>query len=505
MRAARAARICWAVCVYLAAAAAEEAAAAVAASRAYAVHLSTNSVASVRVLGTSIRATGSTADLVLLAAPTVNEVTLRGLAFEGWRVKKSASADNNALCSAIAAWALTEYSSVILLSEDAYLLENVDELFDCDAQFCAVMTQSELISATAIVLQPSLKTYEAMHLAVTGKPGLCNSVANSVNQYFGSAVAACPLYDPLTPPATAATGVACRRLPTRYSGDLLLVILNGGLSMVRAQNEMADSWWSTRRAKIIEYDLAGLKPAMWLFAPFLGKTEPWQKDKSASSTTSKLLWPVIYIAVALLLTYISSALIKKMQSGISATVKTTIGSVGGNRRVSILSIRDPHGPIFTICSLVCGTVGIAAVTSFAAAQVSQDATAGEAWFTFTVWSTVMTLFYWSVYMCITYEIARQTAEQFDEISRTSYSMAAGDASKLSPKRESLLSLAVWAGLLLLLPYISGVSSSEGGSGLLAAVVVVAIVLHTLMCILRLPVLWYNAGIRSSDVAQQLVE
>jgi hypothetical protein len=276
MCAARAAWICWAFCEYLTAAVAAEAAAAVAASRAYAVHLSTNSVAAVRVLGASIRSTGSTADLVLLAASTVDEVTLRGLAFEGWRVKKSGSADSES-CSAIAAWALAEYSSVILLSEDAYLLENVDELFNCDAKFCAVMTQSELISATAIVLQPSLKTHEAMHLAVTGQPGLCDSVANSVNHYFGSAVAACPLYDPLTPPATAVTGVACRRLPTRYSGDLLLVILNGGLSMVRAQNEMADAWWSTRSAKIIEYNLAGLKPAMWLFAPFLGKTEPWQK------------------------------------------------------------------------------------------------------------------------------------------------------------------------------------------------------------------------------------
>jgi hypothetical protein len=537
--AARAAWFCWSFCVYLAAAVAAEAAAAVAASRAYALHLSTNSVTSVRVLGASIRATGSTADLVLLAAPTVNEVTLRGLAFEGWRVKKSASADNNASCSAIAAWALTEYSSVILLSEDSYLLENVDELFDCDAQFCAVMTQSELVSATTIVLQPSLKIHEAMHLAVAGKPALCNSVANSVNHYFGSAVAACPLYDPLTPPATAATGVACRRLPTRYSGDLLLVILNGGLSMVRTQNEMADSWWSTRSAKIIEYNLAGLKPAMWLFAPFLGKTEPWQKvctsytfsdhlptvyaylvvflvagrchaqtyialrnqDKINTSTTTKLLWPVIYIAVGVLLAYKSSALIKKMHGGISAAVKSTIGSVGGIRRVPTVSMRDPHGPIFTICSLVCGIIGIAAVIRIAAAQVSQAVTAGEAWFTFTMWSTSLALFYWSVYMCITFEIARQTAEQYDDISRSSSCMTANDVGKLAPTRESLISLIVWAGLLLLLPYLSGVTSSEGGSGLLAAVVVVAIVLHTLMCILRLPVLWYSAGIRSSDVAQ----
>jgi hypothetical protein len=271
MCAARAALVCLICFASLAVAAA---AAAAAQSRAYAVHLRTNSVASVRVLGASIRATGSTADLVLLAAPTIDEVTLRRLAYEGWRVKKSASADS---CSAIAAWALIEYSHVILLSENAYLLENVDELFDCDAQFCAVMTQSELVSATAIVLQPSLKTHEAMHLAVAGKPALCSSVVDLVNHYYGSAVAACPLYDPLMPPTTTSEGIACRRLPTRYSGDLLLVILNGGFSMVRAQNQMADSWWSTRSAKIIEYDLAGLKPSMWLFAPFLGKTEAWQK------------------------------------------------------------------------------------------------------------------------------------------------------------------------------------------------------------------------------------
>jgi hypothetical protein len=193
-----------------------------------------------------------------------------------------------------------------------------------------------------------------------------------------------------------------------------------------------------------------------------------------------------------------------MQSGVSATVKSIIGRVGGIRRVIFKGNIDPRGPIFTICSLACGATGVAFVTRVAAAQVSQNATAAEAWFTFTIWSTAVALFYWSVYMCTMFEFARQTAEQSDDISRSSCLIASA-TSTFSPARESLISLIVWTGLLLLLPYISGVSSTEGGSGILAAAVAVAIVLHTLMCILRLPVLWYSAGIKSSDVAQQLIE
>lgn len=49
----------------------------------------------------------------------------------------------------------------------------------------------------------------------------------------------------------------CRRLPTRYNGDLFLASLNRGLEMVRAQNSMPDNFRRKRTAVILRFDIFG--------------------------------------------------------------------------------------------------------------------------------------------------------------------------------------------------------------------------------------------------------
>lgn len=55
-----------------------------------------------------------------------------------------------------------EYDRVVFLDADTLVLENIDELFECEP-FCAVMRHSELLNSGVIVITPSRELYSHMH------------------------------------------------------------------------------------------------------------------------------------------------------------------------------------------------------------------------------------------------------------------------------------------------------------------------------------------------------
>lgn len=55
-----------------------------------------------------------------------------------------------------------EYDRVVFLDADTLVLENIDELFDCEP-FCAVMRHSELLNSGVVVITPSRELYSHMH------------------------------------------------------------------------------------------------------------------------------------------------------------------------------------------------------------------------------------------------------------------------------------------------------------------------------------------------------
>lgn len=56
----------------------------------------------------------------------------------------------------------SEYDRIVFLDADTLVLENVDELFDCEP-FCAVMRHSELLNSGVVVISPSRELYSHMH------------------------------------------------------------------------------------------------------------------------------------------------------------------------------------------------------------------------------------------------------------------------------------------------------------------------------------------------------
>lgn len=85
-----------------------------------------------------------------------------------------------------------------------------------------------------------------------------------------------PFTDPNRGPDAPLLDHSCHRLPTRYNGDLLLIMLNGGLGMVRTKNVMPEEWWRQRRARVVRFGFAGLRPWMWFASPFLPYVSTWE-------------------------------------------------------------------------------------------------------------------------------------------------------------------------------------------------------------------------------------
>ena len=55
-----------------------------------------------------------------------------------------------------------EYDRIVFLDADTLVLENIDELFECEP-FCAVMRHSELLNSGVVVITPSRELFNHMH------------------------------------------------------------------------------------------------------------------------------------------------------------------------------------------------------------------------------------------------------------------------------------------------------------------------------------------------------
>ncbi|KAG5183436.1 hypothetical protein JKP88DRAFT_199041, partial [Tribonema minus] len=250
---------------------------------AYAAVLHDNSVQGLQALGASLRHSGSQAPLVALVSPGVSQSAISQLQRSGWLVRRAAEASPAApaqqLTTALEAWLLNDYERVVLLGPDTLALANVDDLFTCPAALCFVVASSELAGAAALVLKPSASVHADMQRASGQLRPVSTTIAEFISVYTAPLLPQCTYFDPQSGyDEQAAIDTTCHRLPTRYSGDLLLVVLNGGLSMVRAQNKMPDEWWTARRARLVVFNLAGLTPAWWASAPFLPMTQIWHQS-----------------------------------------------------------------------------------------------------------------------------------------------------------------------------------------------------------------------------------
>ena len=199
----------------------------------------------VRVLGLSIKNSGTNRDMVVLCAEGVSEDTKDTLKNDGWIVKSVNSHDHKpSFMTKLEIWRLTEYRRVVYLDADAIVTQNIDELFRCGA-FCAVFRAFDLFNAGVLVLKPSLETYNKLINKID--PHASGDDQHLLNVYYRSLCyarmfnASDHIYhdEPL-------------RLHSGYNPDTSIYYFWSGWKLI---NE--------KQVKIIHYTLGPVKPWKW--------------------------------------------------------------------------------------------------------------------------------------------------------------------------------------------------------------------------------------------------
>ncbi|KAL4854448.1 Inositol phosphorylceramide glucuronosyltransferase 1 [Chlorella vulgaris] len=274
----------------------------------------------VRVLGQSLRETGTTRDLAVLATEGVSSQAADTLQKDGWKVHRVGLLANPGTWTQEASQArhrrrrlqfrfparfygvytkllifnLTQYERVVYLDADAIAARNMDELFLCDG-LCAVMRHSERGMLRAVATTPSY---------TGGDQGFLNA--------FLSDFPEAPLFDPRRgqllsnssswrSAAPGALKLPLGRLPTLYNADLGLFIMNSNRWTLPADE-----------IRVMHFTLATFKPWDWWAGWIMGeigarwqalrsRLPPAADGRSGGNTAQQQLAALVLVPLPLLL------------------------------------------------------------------------------------------------------------------------------------------------------------------------------------------------------------
>ncbi|OEL21158.1 Inositol phosphorylceramide glucuronosyltransferase 1 [Dichanthelium oligosanthes] len=186
-------------------------------------------VLGVRVLGKSLRDTGTRRDMVVLVSDGVSEYSRKLLQADGWIVNQITLLANPNQVRPKRFWGvytklkifnMTSYKKVVYLDADTIVVKNIDDLFKC-GEFCGNLKHSERMNSGVMVVEPSETLFNDMINKVGQLPSYTGGDQGFLNSYY-SDFPNSRVYEPdspLTPePKT-------QRLSTLYNADVGLYML----------------------------------------------------------------------------------------------------------------------------------------------------------------------------------------------------------------------------------------------------------------------------------------
>ncbi|KAH0944175.1 hypothetical protein HID58_003812, partial [Brassica napus] len=199
----------------------------------------------VRVLGKSIRDTGSHKDMVVLVSDGVSDYSKKLLVADGWKVEKISLLANPNQVHPKRFWG------------------NIEDLFKC-SKFCANLKHSERLNSGVMVVEPSAALFDDMVKQVKTLSSYTGGDQGFLNSYYPDFPNA-RVFDPsLSPEAVKSRPVPkMERLSTLYNADV-------GLYMLANKWMVDDS-----KLHIIHYTLGPLKPWDWWTAWLVKPVEAW--------------------------------------------------------------------------------------------------------------------------------------------------------------------------------------------------------------------------------------
>lgn len=222
----------------------------------------------VRVLGKSIRDTGSRKDMVVLVSDGVSDYAKKLLQADGWIVEKISLLANPNQVRPTRFWGvytklkifnMIKYKKVVYLDADTIVVKSVEDLFKC-GKFCANLKHSERLNSGVMVVEPSETVFNDMMSKVTTLPSYTGGDQGFLNSYYPGFPNA-HVFEPNLPSRPVPE---MQRLSTLYNADVGLYML-------------ANKWMvNESELRVIHYTLGPLKPWDWWTSWLLKPVDVWQ-------------------------------------------------------------------------------------------------------------------------------------------------------------------------------------------------------------------------------------
>ena len=226
---------------------------------------------SLRVLGQSLRESGTTRDMIALCMSDVPDYQKEILRKEGWIIRsldplpKSCVGDHvySRHFTKVQAWLLKEYRRVILIDSDAIVLHNIDQLFAC-GEFCAAYRHSDLFNTGVVVLQPSEDTFRSICSKIQSIRSFTNGDQGFLN-YFYEDLKKARMFSPADDVVSDGEREKFQRLPAEYNGDVSVYYLT-------------NQWMylDTNEPYVLHYTLGPIKPWKWWSYPLFSLNWRWK-------------------------------------------------------------------------------------------------------------------------------------------------------------------------------------------------------------------------------------
>ena len=210
-----------------------------------------------RVLGQSLRETGTTKELIALCTEAVPEENKKVLEADGWTIKEVSNINSpydglssrgtyfSGIFTKLYTWNMTEYSRIIYLDADAIVVSNIDHMFDCGT-FCASYRHSDLFNAGVIVVEPSKAIFRDMMRQISKIPSYDDGDQGFLNIYFSNLK-----YAPMFNWSNSSRQRQPMRMPSGLNTDV-------GMYYVHSHWLVPES-----AIKVIHYTLGPIKPWIW--------------------------------------------------------------------------------------------------------------------------------------------------------------------------------------------------------------------------------------------------
>nr|GMC61639.1 inositol phosphorylceramide glucuronosyltransferase 1-like [Ipomoea batatas] len=230
----------------------------------------------VRVLGKSIRDTGTTKDMVVLVSDGVSSYAKQLLMADGWIVEEITLLANPNQVRPKRFWGvytklkifnMTRYKKVVYLDADTIVVKNIEDLFKC-GKFCANLKHSERLNSGVMVVEPSKEVFNDMMSKVNTLHSYTGGDQGFLNSYYAGFPNAHVFEPNLSPDVLNSRPVPkMERLSTLYNADVGLYML--------ANKWMVDE----KELRVIHYTLGPLKPWDWWTSWLLKPVDVWQNAR----------------------------------------------------------------------------------------------------------------------------------------------------------------------------------------------------------------------------------